>query len=87
MAKECVCSSCKSRFCFKCGLDAHAPVPCDLAVSFLQLDQGDALTEVQACFLFFFVVLEFYIFSIFIFNQDFCIPATLIGYVSGVIIF
>lgn len=36
---------CGFSFCFKCGLAAHAPVPCDLAIKFLKLDQTDALTE------------------------------------------
>eukprot|EP00463_Aulacantha_scolymantha_P004102 TRINITY_DN5083_c0_g1_i1.p1 TRINITY_DN5083_c0_g1~~TRINITY_DN5083_c0_g1_i1.p1 ORF type:complete len:172 (-),score=16.58 TRINITY_DN5083_c0_g1_i1:3-518(-) len=37
--------NCGHVFCFSCGLDAHLPVPCDLAMKFLQLEQGDALTE------------------------------------------
>jgi len=35
---------CGHTFCFKCGLDAHLPVPCDLAQRFLALDTSDALT-------------------------------------------
>lgn len=38
---QCKCGHC---FCFKCGLDAHLPVPCDLARRFLSLDSSDALT-------------------------------------------
>jgi len=29
VAKECVCVSCKSRFCFKCGNSYHAPTDCE----------------------------------------------------------
>jgi len=36
---------CGHSFCFKCGLPAHAPVPCDLASKFVSLESTDALTE------------------------------------------
>jgi len=29
VAKNCVCASCKSRFCFKCGNSYHAPTDCE----------------------------------------------------------
>lgn len=41
--REITCK-CGHTFCFKCGLDAHLPVPCDLAQRFLALDSSDALT-------------------------------------------
>lgn len=41
--REITCK-CGHMFCFKCGLDAHLPVPCDLATRFLALDTTDALT-------------------------------------------
>jgi len=41
--KEIPCE-CGHTFCFKCGLGAHQPVPCDLAARFLALDSSDALS-------------------------------------------
>lgn len=35
---------CGHQFCFKCRLDDHLPVPCDLAQRFIALDTTDALT-------------------------------------------
>jgi len=42
---------CGHMYCFSCGLDAHSPVPCDLAARFLELDSTNALTSalINAC--------------------------------------
>ena len=44
MAKECVCSSCKSRFCFKCGSSYHAPTDCETIKRWLNKCADDSET-------------------------------------------
>lgn len=44
VAKECVCSSCKSRFCFKCGSSYHAPTDCETIKRWLNKCADDSET-------------------------------------------
>jgi len=44
VAKECVCGSCKSRFCFKCGNSYHAPTDCETIRRWLNKCADDSET-------------------------------------------
>jgi len=43
-AKECVCASCKTRFCFKCGNSYHAPTNCETIKRWLTKCADDSET-------------------------------------------